>query len=139
MEMNGAPEGELFDVTVLPDEELVTFAVVGSSELNDIFSEAHSKIQSSKATWGDRYAFVEIIRSIVLHRTDFINQEILDTMVRAANSSVESLRSSEIRNGVLALRNIITKCFNSINSADMSVSFGLLVSKASSGPKFICK
>ena len=61
--MNGAPEGELYDVTVLEDHEIKRVEGSNDEVLSRLRGEL-AKCSSSEASWADRFATVEMIRRV---------------------------------------------------------------------------
>jgi hypothetical protein len=97
MNMNGAPAGDLYDVQVLSDLELISF------ESQDMAVSAFEtacalKKESLSASWADLFSVVEVIRRIAVHHPDILlSSEFLQITVDAAVEASSSLRSSTIR------------------------------------------
>jgi hypothetical protein len=137
--MNGAPEGEIFEVTVLADHELRSFSSASDAETYNAYNAAHSMFSAVSATWADKYSFVELVRSISFSKPRFlVDNGLTENVLKAAMDSVESLRSSEIRNGILALGILVQNCMSGITEEQLTLVAGLLVNKLAGGPRFIC-
>ena len=95
--MNGAPEGELYDVTVLEVHEIKKIEGSDEEVLNRLREEL-AKCSSSEASWADRFATVEMIRRITscpeharLLEEDYV---LLVASLESCTHAVGSLRSS---------------------------------------------
>jgi hypothetical protein len=138
-QMDGAPEGELFDVVVRNDNELVSFLDKPEEELDEIYKNAVTKSVAENATWADKYELVELIRSISFTRPSYLAEKSLaDAALVAAIESTASLRSTEIRNGMHAINTLLHNCTGSLNEDCIGHAVSLLIGKSVSGPKFIC-
>ena len=90
--MSGAPEGELYDVTLLQDDEITPYEPKANviNELTLLISKSglynttnttttnnNTVVNETdnNGTWADKYALVEFIRRIMLHHTDNLSIE----------------------------------------------------------------
>jgi hypothetical protein len=142
--MNGAPEGDIYDVAVIGDSELAPLTmnlVDAEKELR----ETLSTMSRNDASWADRFNAVELIRRIVLskeHRTIVISDELLFmTCLEYCLNGLASLRSSSVRNSILALTGMVTNIeAMKHNDTGSNILSCLLNPKLiSSAPKFICE
>lgn len=166
--MCGAPEGELYDVTLLQDDEItpyepndnvineLTMLISKSGLYNEIHSNPSDKTDSN-GTWADKYALVEFIRRILLHHADSLVIEfqkqynhndskvdnenpLMITITDASVDAIQSLRSSTVRNGVLCARAIINSYFKLQWSEGQLLRIVIeLVNRTTVGPRFICE
>ena len=134
MSMNGAPAGDLYDVQVLLDSEILPFdsTKVAKSSLETAFA-----LKRESSSWADMFAAVEVIRRVTLHHPEIISRDcLLRVALEAAIDAISSLRSSTIRNGIACIRGLA-----SLNLQPDSIReiIQVLICRTSSGPKFICK
>lgn len=153
--MSGAPEGDLFDMVVFEDAELWPFA--NDQEAHDEFVKS-CQVHKNSTIWADQYESVVIIRRVLLHHTDVIqnNSLYLTDAVTFAVEGVEALRSCRVRSGIMCLRALLSKCgavlsstttTNTASSSSSSTTspkhthihaiIHSLLTKTGSGPKFI--
>jgi len=129
--MEGAPEGNLYDITVLDDDDIK----VSIDPVHDL-TQAISDSASLDASWAKKYYAIETFRKLLLHHTDAI-MNTLESVSNAAISAVESLRSCSIRNGMLCIRSLHRKCSESLSDTSFKNTLIALIYKVGSGPKFI--
>jgi hypothetical protein len=137
--LNGAPEGELFDVAVLLDDSLTSLT---SPELE--LTSALSLLTSPSATWASRHQSIEIIRRGCRYHSELFSQDQVLQIFRESCLEIESLRSCVSRNGIYCLRALYQLSYpwsdtNTAASAIYERSIHLLMNKSSSGPKFLCQ
>jgi len=105
--MNGAPEGELFEVNVLTDEEILP-----SENPNFEIVEAVEGYNES-SVWASKHIAIESMRRILLHHVNYIGVECtsqyLGAIVCCSIDSASSLRSSTSKNAILCLQLILKK------------------------------
>lgn len=134
--MNGAPEGDLYDVVLLEDSALFAFE---SSE--KAAEELSKQLAAFPATtvWAEKYEIITTFRRIVLHHNILLaDTATLKSVVNCVLDSIASLRSSNVRNGLLCLRKA-AHCCEQIWSVDNSLAiFNSLLNKSGNGPKFLC-
>lgn len=134
--MNGAPEGDLYDVVLLEDSALNAFEDAASAE-----TEFKKQLSSYANTtvWAEKYEAITIFRRIVIHHPSLLTEaNTLKTMLSCILDSIASLRSSNVRNGLLALKKASHVC-EQIWCADNANSiFQSLLNKSGNGPKFLC-
>lgn len=135
--MNGAPTGDLFDLTVHPDEELASF-------VNDEDAFAQLRLVSSESCklWVEKYERVQIIRRICLHHADAIlnnNMAALSQALTFVIDEAESLRSCNVRNAVLCLKSMIAHCGQllSANRENCCSIVSVLLLRSANSPRFL--
>jgi hypothetical protein len=161
--MCGAPEGELYDVTLLQDDEITPYEpndnvineltiLISKSGLYNVVNSNTADKTDNNGTWADKYALVEFIRRVLLHHTDSLliefhsdskidsENQLMITITDAIVDAIQSLRSSTVRNGVLCARAVI----NTHSKLKWSEGHILrlvtdLVNRTSVGPRFICE
>lgn len=153
-QMNGAPEGDLFEMVVFEDSELWPFA--NDVEAADELGKGISKHKGS-SVWAEKYEALVVMRRVLLHHTDIVDSDAqhLTGVVAAAVEDVDSLRSCRVRNGIICLRTLVSTCsvgltlFNtaalsSSSSSSSASSMSLigsvtncLLAKTGGGPRFI--
>lgn len=130
--MNGAPEGELFDVVVLSDEDLP------SIDIHDSIVDEIIKLYRSTNLWNERYIFVENIRKLIKYHSQVISVKELPDLAEIATLELNSLRSCSIRNGIFLSRQLITEFPRLLmDSGHLVEILNHFVIKMSSGPRFI--
>jgi len=137
--MNGAPAGDLFDLSVHPDEELTSF-IDDTDALMQLrrvcLSLEHSKL------WVEKFERVLIIRRICLHHADSIISNDLAALTQALAfviDEAESLRSCNVRNAVLCLKSMIAHCGQlfSTNHENCCSVVSILLLRSVSSPRFL--
>jgi hypothetical protein len=133
--MNGAPEGNLYNFEVLDDENLKSFNI---DEINIVLTQlsADSDVLDS-LLWHERCVVIESFRRLLLHHASFITTELSNKMIFLIFYAIESLRSVECKNGILALRNLMVQRFQDMIPSMRLKGFQSLAHRMSSGPKFI--
>ena len=135
--MDGAPQGEIFDVTVAFDEEIAP-----SESPKEEIHAALLCLSNSESTWADKHSAVESMRRMMLHHSS----EIIDTpgcialIITAAVEAVASLRSSTSRNAILCLKQFIEsqERFN-LSTDQISAIILSLMNRTAIGPKFVAE
>lgn len=132
MQMNGAPEGDLFDITVRSDAELLQLPAI--SDPADTLREVLCR---SSEVWADQFNDVETIRRIALQDGSFItsdSQKCVELALIAANS----LRSCHIRNGLLCLHNLYSlPGLRDTHPEELPRLLTTLLTKSTTGPRFM--
>ena len=102
--MDGAPQGEIFDVTVAYDENIAP-----STNPDEEIKLALTCLGDTKAAWADKHSAIESMRRLMLHHSsDIINTPgCIAVIISAAVEAVASLRSSTSRNAILCLNQFI--------------------------------
>lgn len=134
MSMNGAPAGDLYDVQVLSDSEIICFS---STKIAQTSLEAALALKKESSSWADMFTAVEVIRRVTLHHPKIISRnDMLSMALEFAIDAISSLRSSTIRNGIACIRSL-----TSLNLQPDSIReiIQVLICRTSSGPKFICE
>ena len=141
--MNGAPEGDLYELVVLQDDELPPFDShnIAQSEFELCFEKHYET-----TIWAEKYEFVTIIRRVLIHHIDVladVDFSLISSVVDIMIEATASLRSCVIRNGLLCLRRFL-RYFNTLVDAsecsELTVKIvGALLSRTANGPKFICE
>jgi hypothetical protein len=150
--MNGAPEGDLFEMVVFEDGELWPFAS-DAEAVNEVGSSC--KKHSESTVWADKYEAVVVMRRVLLHHTEVISRSMchLTSVVAAAVADADSLRSCRVRNGIMCLRTLLTQCSSSLSNTGVITAssssachaavnhinsiVNSLLAKTGGGPKFI--
>lgn len=140
--LNGAPEGELYDVTVLDDENL-TILLNPQEEL----IQALDILRNTATSWASRHSSIEIIRRACKYHSNLITETILNQSIQECCIEIESLRSCVCRNGLACLKSLYQIALavggergerGVVNSSILEKSIHLLMNKSSGGPKFLC-
>jgi hypothetical protein len=110
--MNGAPEGELYDVILLNDSELPQITLsLNQAMIMDCFSLYFTL--ESKEGWAKQYEVVTFLRQLLYHHLKEVcdcfqeitlRQEFIRLCLKVFSDSLLSLRSSNIRNALFAIR-----------------------------------
>lgn len=141
LSMNGAPEGDLFNVEVLADSVLLQ---LNDDDVSDFIRNLNTNLINSDTSWAEQFRLVETLRSLLLYNRDKVTEFYTGTgttvtpspIVSLITSAAESLRSSTMRNGILAARLLILNV--PLTSQDLEkVTFSVTTRMAGS-PKFIC-
>ena len=133
--MNGAPAGELYDVIVLDDSELLCF----DSDLMALTGlETACSLTEESSSWADMFSAVEVIRRVTQHHSEIFltgKEEMFPNALQVAINATSSLRSSTIRNGLFCLRNL---ALIDVSSVYVVKIIEALMCRTFSSPKFIC-
>jgi len=136
--MNGAPEGDLYDIKVLQDEELSPL-VVDDVGLAVTGALAASSLETS--SWADKYAAVELIRCVVLFHKDALlgDAVALTASLELAIAAIESLRSCSVRNGILCLKAMASSLAAITEDPNHATAImEALMNRSATGPRFVC-
>lgn len=128
--MDGAPVGELFAVEVVPDSLLSPLP--NAVELLQSLRNDYSK----ETSWSDQFVFVQGIRSLLLFHVDAVQSGPKDKLIQCVIDSLESLRSSSVRNG-LSAGGLLMKYGNLAREQLFHIVQAMVV-RTAGGPKFIC-
>ena len=134
LSMNGAPEGDLYDVQILNDSELFAF---DSAEMAEAAFQTACSLKKDSSSWADLFSVVEVIRRLALHHQPvLLSSELLGEGIDSAIEAVVSLRSSTIRNGILCLKALAA--IDKMNAEYICRIVATLMGRTSGGPRFIC-
>ena len=131
--MDGAPQGEIFDVTVAYDENIAP-----SNNPDEEIKLALACLGDIDAAWADKHSAVESMRRLMLHHSsDIVNTPgCIAVIISAAVDAVASLRSSTSRNAILCLNQFIESHERfEISNEQLSVIINALMNRT--GTKFI--
>jgi hypothetical protein len=140
--MNGAPEGELYDITVLKDSELKRLEGT-DDEIVDTLRQTLADCSAPSSSWADRFAAVEVVRRMTLTpeharllEDDYV---LLVAALESCTHALGSLRSCSVRNGLLAIESVTNKIPLTL---ELEHGFTLVTALMSGklltgGPKFI--
>jgi len=140
--MNGAPDGDLYELTLLQDDELLPFE---SNEL--AASEFGNCVPRYRETsiWAEKYAEVLIVRRVLVHHIDSlasVENSLISATVDMMIESTVSLRSCVIRNGLLCIRRFLRYFSTLVDSQDIGILsakiIAALLNRTVGGPRFIC-
>ena len=138
--MNGAPEGDLYDIKVLLDSELAPLdqAHLVADQLRAVL--ASSSLDTS--LWADKYATVELIRRVILFHGDVLRGDaVLQTAsLEMAVQAIQSLRSCSVRNGILCLKAVVASLPEMLlEPCHASTLLEALLARSAAGPRFVCE
>ncbi len=140
--MNGAPEGDLYDITVLQNEALPVLE--SSVEVTEkLLRESLAAAANDNASWADRFAAVQLIRQVALSQTHriIINNDCMITIacLESCLNAIGSLRSCSVRNGLLALGALVEYVPALLEKENASLLLNSLLNGklVASGPRFI--
>lgn len=144
LQMNGAPEGDLFEVALLLDSDLTPLP----NTLNDLDNELLKQYDLYMATtvWAEKYEIITMFRRIVNHHSDLLDTtEKINCLLRCLNDGLTSLRSSNVRNSLFCLKKMfqLTSTINSLaiclwGNDLLSSLIANIFNRVGSGPKFLC-
>mmetsp|Transcript_34612 Transcript_34612/g.78240 ORF Transcript_34612/g.78240 Transcript_34612/m.78240 type:complete len:373 (+) Transcript_34612:89-1207(+) len=138
--MNGAPEGELFVVTVLPREELALDSTGSpAEELEKVVIPALTA-SSGDTPWNVEFDAITALRRILVHHSAVVTSTVIETLIPGMEKSARSLRSVLAKNAIFCINDLFLKSSLELNLSQKSVdalSFALLDSCASNAPKAI--
>ena len=141
--MNGAPEGDLYELVVMQDDELQPFDNHNIAETEfELCFVKHNETN----VWAEKYEFVTVIRRVLIHHLDVlaaVDFSLISSAVDIMIEATASLRSCVIRNGLLCLRKFLrylNTLVDASESSELSVKIvGALLNRTANGPKFICE
>lgn len=136
--MDGAPEGELFDVVLKEDIELQPFDSheISQDTLNKIMKNANN----TDISWADNFEIIEWIRRIALFHNNSLNEFNIVTIIQLVIDNICSLRSSCVRNALLCSKALLCCCnYDSIMKPYSHSLLVALLNRVSVGPKFVSK
>jgi hypothetical protein len=163
--MNGAPEGELYDVVLLSDKELLP--LLPFTATNTPVKYLETLLQSfgtldSKLDWAKQYEMTTNFRQLFVRHFPLLlkckefpdkKEILLKGILKMFSMNLSSLRSSNIRNGLLAIHfffqsTVLPHFLTAIASKDSKFApewrfdefltiIQVLLTKASNNPKFI--
>ena len=136
--LSGAPEGDIYDITVIADENLDPLpnpSLEWPTTINILSLDTTS--------WAEKHSAIEIIRKLSIHHQDELNEERISVALMEATRATGSLRSCICRNGILCLQSLfrIPHLINWITGRNEGIyaeSISALMNKSANGPRFIC-
>ena len=136
--LSGAPEGDIYDITVIADENLDPLPSPSLA-----WPAAINILTSGTTTWAEKHSAIETIRKLSLHHQDLLNEKRLCVALVEATRATGSLRSCICRNGILCLQSLfrIPHLIDWITGRNESIyaeSISALMNKSANGPRFIC-
>lgn len=136
-EMDGAPQGEIYDIVVVDDNDLEPYESLDTAR-------EHLKqcsVSTDSYSWADKHETVVAIRRTTLfHRELFEFEADLSQAIEKACEAVESSRSCNIKNGIMCLR-AMARVFSSAITFECNKSariIEVLLNRTGTGPRFIC-
>ncbi len=136
--MNGAPEGELYDVIVLEDHQLLPLAseATATEELLKVLQ----LFSSAGALWAEKFEAIVMLRRILYHHANAIRSGVhLLAMIDCISDQILSLRSSNVRNALMCVKLTAKVLDQDLWSQETALKlFTALLNKCGSGPKFLC-
>jgi hypothetical protein len=135
-QMNGAPEGALYEVTVCEDDA----ALPSFSDLNTASQQLQEAVRIYQTTevWADKFEAVVSFRRCAHHFPASLSDSTLFQAVLAAVlDSITALRSTSAKNALLCLRTLLTFPLAQEVAAAEKISAGTLNRLSVSGPKFL--
>lgn len=133
--MNGAPDGDLYEVTVTEDEDLPAFS--SSEAASQAAAQALEAYSSAAAVWAHRFEAVLTYRRLIVQFHPSASPSSSALPEAATGHILEelaSLRSTSAKNALLAVQRLLP-------SADDSTAVRLLLGLGNrlfmSGPKFL--
>jgi len=136
--MCGAPEGELYDVTLLQDNEISPYNGNVIDELIMLINKSglyndnndnnnNNNNDSSSGTWADKYALVEFIRRVLLHHIDNLILEFQQRLIVDSNSNSNSNDNNQ-NSFMITLTDATVDALQSLRSS--TVRNGLLCARS---------
>lgn len=137
-EMNGAPAGDIYDIVVLDDCDMHPYESLEDARLQFI---QNCDTLNESSSWAQKHDTVVVIRRVALHHHEVLGiEEQLAKAVEICCGVIESLRSCNIKNGILCLSTILRKC-RSLQCQLCAVNAGkiiaVLLNRTAAGPRFI--
>lgn len=134
--MAGAPEGEIFHAEVLEDTALIPLSSEALDQLLSSISSLDNQINTG--SWFHNFMWVETFRRLLHHHNDIATNKVLQTLLLPlVYEAVNSLRSVEVRNGIMAMETLLITHHLILDELEVSNCMVSLVQKSSSGPKFL--
>eukprot|EP01040_Poterioochromonas_malhamensis_P002800 gene2800-2982_t len=143
--MNGAPEGELYDVILLTDSELPPLSFNHNESFESfIKDQINVYVTLDKNGWAKQYEIITFLRQALIHHSQEITKtpEFLLNIIKTFSDGITSLRSANVRNSLLGCSYLFTS--SNIPMSDMiwdSMELDTLLIqillKSGSNPKFI--
>lgn len=118
-QMDGAPEGELFVVTVLTRDELQPSANVETEmdTLQQLLAHKQAPQQTAEGemdaptaveiSWASEYYAVESVRRLAVHHPELVKTHLSDALAVLICPAVANLRSAVARNALLCIQDLI--------------------------------
>ena len=143
--MNGAPEGDIYDVAVVADEDLPSIDTQNRDDVEAELRETLHSVSGNDASWADRFNAVEYMRKVLLSPShcSLISDDslLLMTCLEFCLHALESLRSCSVRNSILALASMarLVPAVSHVDTAPRVLTALLNPKLIASGPRFICE
>lgn len=118
-QMDGAPEGELFVVTVLTRDELQPSGNVETEmdTLQTLLAHKQAPQQTAEGetdasaaveiSWASEYYAVESVRRLAVHHPELVKTHLSDALAVLICPAVANLRSAVARNALLCIQDLI--------------------------------
>lgn len=129
LRMDGAPSGDIFSVEVVSDEHLPAL------EDPDAFFDTIPPFHWKDAPWPDQFRFIEKIRCVLKHHLSDFKEDYIPKTISCLVDSLESLRSSTIKNALKASSSLILSI--DLKQRDLNKIVHAICLKTSGCPKFI--
>jgi len=119
--MNGAPEGELFEVTVLPREALETSgnAVSPADELRTVVLPALTA--SLETPWNVVFDALTSLRRILVYHPHVVTSNNIEALVPGIEKAIRNLRSVLAKNAICCAEDLFLKCSAELNLSQTAV------------------
>ncbi|RYG62987.1 hypothetical protein EON64_16835, partial [archaeon] len=132
--MNGAPEGTLYEAQVIEDDALLP-SFASSEDPAALFTAALGSY-SDKAVWIEKFEFLTLLRRVLRHEVALVSGGQIDRVVSAVCECLTSLRSTVVRNALLAIRSLLP--LQEVTAAQGELlCTALLLRLSSAQPKFM--
>lgn len=117
--LDGAPEGELFVVTVLTRDELQPSTNVDTEmdALQQLLAHKQAPQQTAESgtdaptaveiSWASEYYAVESVRRLAVHHPELVKTHLSDALAVLICPAVSNLRSAVARNALLCIQDLI--------------------------------
>jgi len=133
--MDGAPQGKLVQVEVLPSS-----GIHASSDPNAECEHVLSTLDSHDSQeWDVVYDAVVSIRRLCIHHAAVLTQEALTVIVPVVHTSVGNLRSTMMRNAMFCLEDMFAALSVEVTRPFMQETAQVLFYRAGSDKKFIAE
>lgn len=149
--MNGAPEGEIYEVDVVEDNLLQKFGT--NEEALARLNESIELFFTPNLVWATQCEIITVIRRFLLFHYDIVNNNIFEEnpsllikILNIANTSLTNIRSLNVRNSIFLSTTLLTTTYSQNNNENLSFFYYLpessqlftsLIMKLANGPKFL--
>lgn len=143
--MNGAPEGELYDVILLTDSELPPLSFNNNESCESfIKDQINVYFTLDKNGWAKQYEIITFLRQALIHHSQEITKtpELILNIIKTFSDGITSLRSANVRNSLLGCSYLFTSSKLSMSdmiwdSIELDALLIQILIKSGSNPKFI--